>query len=69
MWQPIETYIRPTEEFEYLHPRALFYSPKTGVVLGRCILWDKEEGRFDFYDRDGYEVLPTHWMPLPEPPK
>lgn len=69
MWLPIETYEKPTEEWDFSHPRALFFSEETGTVIGRCILQDKEDREYAFrFDRDGVEFGPTHWMPLPKNP-
>ena len=64
-WQPIET--APKDSTYY------FVSVKSDVS-GR---WDVAIGRFGedgFYFKDGCELdgwnwTPTHWMPLPEPPK
>jgi len=69
MWQPIETYQLPTEEWDFGFERALFFSKETGIVIGCCILQDQEEREYVFlYDRDGLRVTPTHWMPLPQMP-
>jgi hypothetical protein len=54
-WQPIET------------------APKNGVIL----VWDENETwEIAYYHRGkwrygpkGYSFNPTHWMPLPDPPK
>lgn len=32
-----------------------------------CIASIDDEG--DFRDHDYYTIVPSHWMPLPEPPK
>jgi len=69
MWQLIETYQKPTTEWDFDFPNALFYSPRTGIVIGRCVLIDEEEQDYSFqYDCDGFSIEPTHWMPLPLPP-
>jgi hypothetical protein len=69
LWQSIETYPLPTIECDLDYPKALFYSPKTGIVIGRCTLWDIEDKKYSFqYDCDGFNIEPTHWMPLPPPP-
>lgn len=68
-WQPIETAPKDTEVLVwdpsqgcvYIARQTPFYNtPFEGV---RCLLghhWETGEG--------GYGT-PTHWMPLPEPPK
>lgn len=33
-----------------------------------CGLWDGREW-YNQYDEQGAPIIPTHWMPLPEPPK
>lgn len=69
MWQPIETYALPKVGWDFDYPRALFFSEATGIVIGRCILEDKEESSYNFqYDRDSFSFEPTHWMPLPKSP-
>lgn len=58
-WQPIET--APKDHFAYL-----VYGPKAGrSVAFRDVTWRwlALPSRKDL----GYK--PTHWMPLPEPPK
>ncbi len=57
-WQPIAT--APT------HTRVLVADSDGVVGVGYCLVqpawyWDK--------DTSDYEVTPTHWMPLPPPPK
>ena len=68
-WQPIETaLVKPFDKekwyvdgedvlvFQYYHRIARYCYTKTGK--GRWI----ERG-------SGHVIEPTHWMPLPEPPK
>lgn len=70
VWQPIETYKKPIMECDLDFPKALFYSKKTGIVIGRCVLWDEEEKKYTYsYDCDGFTIEPTHWMPLPNEPE
>jgi len=58
-WQPIET--APTDETEIL-----------GVDRHKCYrvvwVWWWEDGKPVWFDGD-CQMDPTHWMPLPEPPK
>lgn len=54
-WKPIET--------APLHEPILMLM-KYGAIQGR---WDGEVGS-GYYWQD-MEWYPTHWMPLPEPPK
>lgn len=59
-WQPIETY--PNTDCE-----DVLVSDGEAVWLA----WYSYEGQwFDatMGDRNGGEIAPTHWMPLPEPP-
>jgi hypothetical protein len=63
-WQPIET---APKDGTYM-----LLMSRSGVVIG---LWDAHEDR-EFGtvpawrdDGEGYELHPTHWMPLPDPPK
>jgi hypothetical protein len=73
-WQPIETAPRDGTEFQawmmrdddgssHWEPMVRF-NPETDAFE----LW----GRID-YDIDGWDtyywLVPTHWMPQPEPPK
>ena len=70
MWQLIETYVLPTEEWSYDYPKAMFYSKTHGILIGRCVLIDAEEKEYSFwYDHGCLSFKPTHWMPLPEVPK
>lgn len=61
-WQPIET--APKDG-----TRILSYSDQEGV---QCISWwrDGDTSWSEWCSPDGYTVFdPTHWMPLPEPPR
>lgn len=44
--------------------KVLLYSPTDGINIGHRL---DEVGRF--YVSKSYPDRPTHWMPLPEPPK
>jgi len=70
IWQPFDTYPKPTIEWDVLdQPKAMFWSKETGPVIGRCILTDAEDKTYQvYYDRDGLEIQPTHWMLLPKDP-
>jgi hypothetical protein len=60
MWMPIET---PPEDGVWV----LLYSPDNDGMLDPKI----EVGAFfdgKFSDPQGYDMLGTHWMPLPTPP-
>ena len=39
------------------------------IIVGHCSI--KRDGRVDFWSMHGDKLYPapTHWMPLPEPPK
>jgi hypothetical protein len=62
IWQPIET--APKDGTEIL-------SAVKGTNQVLIVRWEgigsADRGEW-FYDNDGY-TWPTHWMPLPEPPK
>jgi hypothetical protein len=55
-WQPIST--APKDG-----TWVLLYSQHDGIRIGN---WDRIEWADD---GDGVALEPTHWMPLPEPPK
>ena len=74
MWQPIET--APKDQ------KVLVITCSGGIHIGEVFLYGKPFFRIKldfgnvastFYmpyskDREEYD-MPTHWMPLPEPPK
>ena len=60
-WQPIETAPSDGTAFLAFWPQA--YQGKGGMYV---MLWHDD----GFYTNTAaYELKPTHWMPLPEPPK
>lgn len=69
-WRPIET--APKDESE-----VLLYFPdgywRTGcnVAIGFVSGWDGQwyESESDSNTMIAFGSLPTHWMPLPDPPK
>lgn len=72
-WQPIETAPRDGTEFIALSPKGVSRCKWADVdwdehPLGRVYKWwinpDDE-----FWFEDGPHDAPTHWMPLPNPPK
>ena len=64
-WQPIET--APKDGTHILLART----DSEWVCQGRYVCDDKGwyELNNDASDHWGGEIYPTHWMPLPEPPK
>lgn len=55
-WQPIET--APTN-----HKRVLLFVPPYGATTGHF------DERWHCHSVLNKEAQPTHWMPLPDPPK
>ena len=71
-WQPIETAPKDGSIVvagAYMDEYAGEYEP---IQTGRLI-WEVELARFDgrwlSTDLDEALICPTHWMPLPQPPK
>jgi hypothetical protein len=60
-WQPIST--APKDEDIYI--LACREGSKIPGILG----WDQDEGWYWFNGMFRDTTIPTHWMPLPEPPK
>jgi hypothetical protein len=60
MWQPIETAPKDGSNF-------LQYSPRRGVTMNHWHAFKTEEG--GCLNHIVFNDMPTHWMPLPEPPK
>lgn len=67
-WQPIETAPKDGTRFAVITPRSAFRFSETWRV-GSCY-WERglKEPRF-IYDNWQTADHPTHWMPLPPPPK
>ena len=64
-WQPIETAPKGREVLVYIED---FNKVTTAWFCVNTGLWPHDEA----YTEDGEACnvgLPTHWMPLPEPPK
>ena len=62
-WQPIET--APSG-----HTDCLLYFSPIGHIEDAVIWWDEDGGfRYMLFDAENLTQTPTHWMPLPEPPK
>lgn len=67
-WIPV------TERLPYAADDVLLYFGKEGKTQAAgFMMWDGEDQTWHTYSDDGYytdcESAPTHWMPLPEPPK
>lgn len=63
MWQPIETAPK-------VHGMRILLFGSRGIIIGywRGAPATKTGGWWQQVG-DGGELLPTHWMPLPEPPQ
>ncbi len=75
-WQPIETAPKSTStdvpggkhvEAVYL----LGFCPEEGISPAGCIevIWWEPNMDGGVWCASGFAIKPTHWMPLPEPPK
>ncbi len=67
-WQPIETAVKDESFRLFYVPDHDFYNP---ILIG---YWEEstlypEGGRWDVGSHVGNNELPTHWMPLPNPPE
>lgn len=60
-WQPIET--APKDG-----TRVLLHSPDTHTYTGIAASWCIIDERWEEWDSN-HPCLPTHWIPLPAPPK
>jgi len=71
-WRSIDTYILPTEEWDFDTPKILCCDNKGNIVIARCIAskcWEDEPMKYRYeYDSEGFTIIPTHWQPLPLPP-
>jgi len=63
-WQPIDT---ADVEITFLLWEPLWWKkePNGGLIVIGYYDTDFQEWR----DHNGYELNPTHWMPMPAPPK
>jgi len=62
-WQPIET-------APYMVLLLLFF-PKLGTDVDMCMVGARHHDTPDYWFAPdwGYSAVPTHWMPLPDPPR
>lgn len=83
-WQPIETAPKCDEVLAYRHDAGVFFAiygsiEEVGIHLDDDVRDDISEGDlwndvWWYYGSDGVvrlegDEIPTHWMPLPEPPE
>ena len=62
-WQPIET--APKDG-----TRVLLFVPKYGAMSGHFPIYGTStQEKWNLHSCLNKEAIPTHWMPLPEPPK
>ena len=62
-WRPIATAPKRSPELRPWDADLILYLGDGLVITGR---WDYEDR---WIDSEGDSCVPTHWMPLPEPPK
>jgi len=74
-WQPIESAPKSTAVGNDVHGiYILGYCPEPDICnleSAICVVWWEplmKKGKGMWYGEGGYEVTPTHWMPLPNPP-
>jgi hypothetical protein len=70
-WQPIETAPKDTPFLAY-QPAREFYGVTTPAMMGVMELTAQGEPTMSHifgYDHEERINSPTHWMPLPQPPK
>lgn len=64
-WQPIETCpIWPLDSHGYGPTILLFIDGGLGVGF-----WDRDFMKFYIEYPEGHRAQPSHWMPMPEPPR
>jgi hypothetical protein len=69
MWQPIET----APAFAFVKDKWFMDGPRyllcerSRIYIGQYSYTERGKGRWQ--DSFGRNCEPTHWMPLPEPPK
>ncbi len=65
-WQPIDT--APKDGTWVLLTGGHAAEPTGPCVVG---FWDRDDWAYAHWDGSWYSIYeaPTHWMPLPEPPK
>lgn len=70
-WQPIETCPKETEVLVWFGPQVGVKSAEYTDLYGDDIwFWCVNDCKFDPHPvRRFCSPYPTHWMPLPEPPK
>jgi hypothetical protein len=61
-WQPIET--APKDGAWVI----LFVDVELGKDCGIMTGFYIENGEYGYWSDEEYQLFPTHWMPLPEPP-
>jgi hypothetical protein len=78
-WQPIDTAPKDGTKILAYHKCDYLYS--TGerktfecieiVRWGEVMQWDNPEDEYDWMTGSNFDeqINPTHWMPLPKPPK
>lgn len=74
-WQPIETAPKSTAIGNAVHGiYILGYCPEPDICnleSAICVVWWEplmKKGKGMWYGEGGFEVIPTHWRPLPAPP-
>ena len=73
MWQTIDT-APVSSEHKGIGPRVLIFDPSNSpgghISVGWCVggTWLMQDPVKEVND-NGIKPNPTHWMPLPEPPK